>query len=92
LAPDIHALSHRLHSVRLEYLGLKSAVTGFCRELSERESLKIQLRVENLPETLSHEVSLCLFPVLQEAIHNALKHAGVGECDVSLRERQLKSN
>ena len=84
LGTDINALSHRLHSSRLEYLGLKAAVTGFCRELSERASLKIELRVENLPETLSHEISLCLFRVLQEAIHNALKYSGVGECDVSL--------
>ena len=84
LGTDIHALSHRLHSSRLEYLGLKAAVTGFCRELSERESLKIQLRVENLPETLSYEISLCLFRVLQEATHNALKYSGMGECDVAL--------
>jgi PAS domain S-box-containing protein len=84
LGTDIQALSHRLHSSKLEYLGLKAAVTGFCRELSQRESLKIQLRVENLPETLSHEISLCLFRVLQEAIHNALKYSGMGECDVSL--------
>jgi PAS domain S-box-containing protein len=84
LGTDIQALSHRLHSSRLEYLGLKAAVTGFCRELSARQSLKIKLRVENLPETLSHEVSLCLFRVLQEAVHNALKYSGTGECEVSL--------
>ena len=84
LGTDIQALSHRLHSSRLEYLGLKAAVTGFCRELSARQSLKIKLRVENLPETLAHEVSLCLFRVLQEAVHNALKYSGTGECEVAL--------
>ncbi len=70
LGSDIQALSHRLHSSGLEYLGLRTAVMGFCREVSERQQLKIQLRVENLPETLSHEVSLYLFRVLQEAVHN----------------------
>lgn len=84
LAADVQALSHRLHSSRLEYVGLKGAVTGFCRELSERQKLKIALRVESLPETLSPEVSLCLFRVLQEAVHNALKYSGTAECDVSL--------
>jgi signal transduction histidine kinase len=84
LAADIQALSHRLHSSRLEYVGLEGAVTGFCRELSERQNLKIELRVENLPETLTPETSLCLFRVLQEAVHNALKYSGTGECDVSL--------
>ena len=84
LSADVQALSHRLHSSGLEYVGLKAAVTGFCRELSERQSLKIQLHVDNLPETLPDETSLCLFRVLQEAVHNALKYSGMGECDVSL--------
>jgi PAS domain S-box-containing protein len=84
LASDIQALSHRLHTSRLEYVGLQGAVTGFCRELSERQKLKIALRVENLPATLPPETSLCLFRVLQEAVHNALKYSGTGECDVSL--------
>ena len=84
LSADIQALSHRLHSSGLEYVGLKGAVTGFCREVSERQKLKIELRVDNLPETLSPEASLCLFRVLQEAVHNALKYSGTGECDVSL--------
>ena len=84
LAADIQTLSHRLHSSRLEYVGLEGAVRGFCRELSERQQLKVALRVENLPETLAPETSLCLFRVLQEAVHNALKYSGAGECDVSL--------
>lgn len=93
LGSGVQALSHRLHSSGLEYFGLKAAVTGFCRETSERQNLQIQLFIENIPETLSHEISLCLFRVLQEAIHNALKYSGVNTCDVSLtatsREIQL---
>ena len=84
LGSDVQALSHRLHSSKLEYLGLEAAVTGFCRELSARQNLRIQLRVESVPETLPHETSLCLFRVLQEAIHNTLKYSGTDECEVSL--------
>lgn len=84
LGSDIQALSHGLHSSGLEYIGLEGAVTGFCKELSARQNLDIQLHIENLPETLSHEISLCLFRVLQEAIQNALKYSGVREFEVSL--------
>ena len=59
-------------------------MSGFCRELSERQKLKIELHVDNLPETLPAETALCLFRVLQEAVHNVLKYSGTGECDVSL--------
>lgn len=84
LERDVQTLSHRLHSSRLDLLGLESAISGFCSELSERNDVKVDLRCEGLPENLSGEISLCLFRVLQEAVHNALKHSGVNEFEVSL--------
>ena len=84
LESDIQALSHRLHSSKLEYLGLEAAASSFCKELSEHQNVKIDFRCEGVPEDLSSEVSLCLFRVLQEALHNAAKYSGVNEFEVSL--------
>ena len=84
LENDIQALSHRLHSSGLEYLGLEAAVSGFCREVSERQNLSIHVRFDGIPQTLPHEASLCLFRVLQEAVHNAIKYSGVRDFEVSL--------
>lgn len=83
LAGDIHALSHRLHSSRLEYLGLEVAASGFCREMSERQNVKINFHYGGIPKELSDQISLCLFRVLQEALHNAIKYSGVDQFDVS---------
>jgi len=83
LESDVQALSHQLHSSKLEYLGLEVAARGFCRELSERQNVKVNLHCDGIPEDLSAEVSLCLFRVLQEALHNALKYSKVNEFDVS---------
>src|SRR5215510_12616525 len=71
LASDIQALSHRLHSSKLEYLGLVAACNGFCRELSERHVVEVEFYSENVPTNLPSEISLCLFRVLQEALQNA---------------------
>ncbi len=84
LESDIQALSHRLHPSKLEYLGLEAATSSLCRELSERQKVKIGFRCDGLPEDLPEDVSLCLFRVLQEALHNAVKHSGVNEFEVSL--------
>jgi PAS domain S-box-containing protein len=84
LEKDIQALSHRLHSSGLEYLGLEAAVTGFCRELSEQQNLSIHVRFDGVPQTLPDDVSLCLFRVLQEAVHNAIKYSGVRDFEVSV--------
>jgi PAS domain S-box len=84
LENDIQALSHRLHSSNLEYLGLEAATASLCTELSERQNIKIDLRCDAIPEDVPREVSLCLFRVLQEALHNAVKYSGVGAFEVTL--------
>jgi signal transduction histidine kinase len=81
---DIHALSHRLHSSKLEHLGLVAACTGFCRELSARHGVEIALHSESVPASLPGEVSLCLFRVMQEGLQNAVKYSGERTFDVFL--------
>jgi PAS domain S-box-containing protein len=85
LANDVQALSHQLHSPKLDYLGLAAAAAGFCRELSDRQRVEIEFHSENIPKELPKEISLCLFRVLQEALQNAIKHSGSQQFQVSLR-------
>lgn len=82
---DVQALSHELHPPRLLHLGVVAAIEGLCEELSAQKSVDIDFRHENVPETLPPDVSLCLFRVLQEALHNAVRHSHVRRFDVHLR-------
>lgn len=85
LGNDVQALSHHLHSSKLEYLGLGSAAASFCRELAERQGVKIDFQADAIPKNLPTETSLCLYRVLQEALQNAVKHSGSPEFHVSLK-------
>jgi PAS domain S-box-containing protein len=87
LGTDIQALSHRLHSPRLELLGLTKAATALCKELSEQQGVKIDFHANNVPRKLPREVSLCLFRILQEALQNALKHSGSSHFQVVFRSQ-----
>jgi PAS domain S-box-containing protein len=84
IVADIQSLSHKLHSSKLEYLGIATAMKSFCKEVSERQSVKVDFSNEGVTVVPS-EISLCLFRVLQEALHNALKHSGVRDFNVELR-------
>jgi signal transduction histidine kinase len=85
LSTDVQALSHELHSSKLEYLGVVVAMRSFCKELGEHQKMEIEFKTHDLPNPLpSSQVSLCLFRVLQEALHNAAKHSGVRHFDVQL--------
>jgi PAS domain S-box-containing protein len=77
IATDIQGLSHRLHSSKLEYLGLATAMRGFCQEFGEQQKVEIDFESYDLPSALSPDISLCLFRVLQEALHNSAKYSGV---------------
>jgi signal transduction histidine kinase len=58
---------------------------GWIRELAERHKTKIDF-TSDVRSVLPLEVGLSLFRVLQEALHNAIKHSGAVRFDVILRE------
>jgi PAS domain S-box-containing protein len=85
LGGDIQTLSHRLHSSKLEYLGLVGAAKSFCHELSEQRNVRIEFKHSDIPSAIPKEISLCLFRVLQEALQNAIKHSGVLDFVMEMR-------
>jgi PAS domain S-box-containing protein len=84
IAIDTQSLSHELHSSKLEYLGIVAAIRGFCREFGEQQSVEIDFQSHDLPSLVPPTTSLCLFRVLQEALHNSVKHSGVRQFEVRL--------
>lgn len=85
VSQSIRALSGRLHSFTLEYLGVVVAIQSFCREFSAQHHVEVHVLHEALPDKLPREISLCLFRVTQTALLNALKHSGVKIFEVTLR-------
>jgi len=58
---------------------------SWCREFGKQQEIAIDFKSHDLPR-LPQEISLCLFRVLQEALHNAAKHSGVERIKVQLAE------
>ena len=81
---DVYASAHELYSPRLEYLGIAGVMKSFCEEFSVRKQVEIDFRNDGIPNLPQSEVSICLFRVLQEALHNGLKHSGVQNFKVHL--------
>jgi PAS domain S-box-containing protein len=92
ISSDVQSLSHQLHSSQLEYLGIVAATRSFCREFSASQDVEIDFNHDEIPTSVSPEVSLCLFRILQEALHNAVKYSKVRHFDVRLScsENQLR--
>jgi PAS domain S-box-containing protein len=86
IASDVQSLSHKLHSSKLEYLGIAMAMKGFCRELAVQKNVEIAFAHDAIDRTMPPDISLCLFRVLQEGLSNATKHSGARHFQAELRE------
>jgi PAS domain S-box-containing protein len=84
IATDIKTLSHQLHSAKLEYLGIASVMRGFCEEFGKQTKVRIDFQSQDLPGLVRPDISLCLFRVLQESLHNSAKHSGAQHVEVGL--------
>ncbi len=81
---DVKASAHELYSPRLQYLGIAAVMRAFCEEFGDRKRVEIDFRSHDLPGLLLPDISICLFRVLQEALHNGVMHSGVQKFNVQL--------
>ncbi len=84
MGSDLQALSHELHSATLDHLGIVLAMSGLCQEFRDKQKLNIEFRSQDVPSPVSPDVSLCLYRVLQEALHNAVKHSQASQFNVHI--------
>ena len=84
IAADLHNLSYELHPSKLEALGLLSALKALCRDISQQGVVTIAFTHEGIPGGVDPNVSLCLYRITQEALHNVARHSHAQDAHVRL--------
>jgi signal transduction histidine kinase len=77
-------ISHGLYPTHLEYLGLLGALKRLCNESRSARNVLIDLTVGNFPEQLQPSISLSLYRMAQEAMHNIITHSQAKNVHVEL--------
>jgi PAS domain S-box-containing protein len=85
ISAGVQSLAHDLHSSQLEHLGVVTGIKSWCREFGDRQRIQIDFE-HDVQAAFPPEIGLCLFRVLQEALHNAAKHSGVKHVKIALTE------
>jgi signal transduction histidine kinase len=85
VSDDVHALSYRLHPLVLEDLGLVAALKTESERFTQRESIPVEVKLHDLPESTPRDAALCLFRVAQEALRNVARHAQAAKVEITLR-------
>lgn len=84
------AISARVLDLRptlLDDIGLAAALDDYCRRQEERAGVCITLDADPAVERLPEEIRITAFRVVQEAVNNAIRHAGASCIGVRLQGR-----
>jgi signal transduction histidine kinase len=84
IATDLHNLSYELHPSKLQTLGLSAAIQSLCRDVSQQGGVDVAFTHDVLPREVDPSVSLCLYRIAQEALHNVLRHSRAQAAQVRL--------
>ncbi len=80
-------ISHGLYPAVLEYLGLQKALAKLCDDVQRGKDLSVDLTVGKLPDRFQPEISVCLYRVAQETLHNIITHSHARNVQVELTSR-----
>ena len=76
LCEDIQAFSHQLHPSRVETLGLIPSIAALCADIAKHHHIQADFDHDDLSIPISAEARLSLYRIVQEALHNIVKHSG----------------
>jgi PAS domain S-box-containing protein len=85
IASALRRLSYELHPVLLGRLGLPASIGRLCDEIAAATRIEVQREIVAFPMAIASDVSLCLYRIAQEALHNVVKHSGATSVTVSLK-------
>lgn len=72
---DLRTLSHRLHPLLLQRVGIESLLRDLCDDLETSSGCEVSRRIDTMPDGIPDDVSLGLFRIAQEATNNLIRHA-----------------
>jgi signal transduction histidine kinase len=82
----VRSMALLLRPSMLDDLGLLPAVEWYAREMSRRGETEVEVCADNISDTLSDPLKLCVYRMVQEALNNANRHAHAKNVVVELKQ------
>lgn len=80
---ELHGVIFDLRPPDLDDLGVVAAIEAYVQTIKQT-GLSCRLEVDDVPANLSPEVRLGIYRIVQEALHNVVRHSGADEAVVRL--------
>lgn len=80
----VRDLAHELHPAEIEQVGLASALSAYCSELTATSAANLEWAVSEDVCDVPLHIAINVYRVAQEALTNAMRHSGAGRVVVRL--------
>jgi signal transduction histidine kinase len=80
---ELHGVVFALRPPDLDDIGVVAAIERYAAQV-QRSGLNVRIDANEDPPALTPEVRLAIYRIVQEALHNALRHAAADEAVVSI--------
>lgn len=80
---ELHGVVFSLRPPDLDDIGVVAAIERYAAQV-QRSGLNVRIDATEDPPALTPEVRLAIYRIVQEALHNALRHAAADEAVVSI--------
>jgi len=84
LSDTIRQLSYELHPGVLEHVGLPAALRDHCAQFERHHAIAVTFRTSGDVAGVPTGVALCLYRIVEEALHNVAEHSGAQRATVNL--------
>ena len=74
----------------LDDLGLVAALQWQAREVSRHHGPAVTLEADNVPDVLPEQHSICIYRVVQEALHNVVRHSEAKRVTIRIRSKDSR--
>lgn len=85
---EIRRVTFDLRPALLNEIGLKSAIQTLCTTASRPGSTAFTLNFSDIPDTLDRSIQTYVFRIIQECIHNILKHSQAENAYIALKMKE----
>jgi signal transduction histidine kinase len=83
---SIRDIALLLRPSMLDDLGLIPALEWQAREVARRSGMKVEVKAENVADSLPDEMRTCIYRVVQEALSNVSRHSSAKSALVTVRQ------
>jgi signal transduction histidine kinase len=87
IGDEIRHVSHELHPGILQHTGLAGAIRSVCSEFLEQKRIQMDVKIEGDVDAIPLKLAVCIYRVVQEALHNIGRHSGATGVRVFLNKK-----